>query len=319
MDAKPLVSVIIPCYNSPDLQAAVRSVLSQDYPRIQLILVDDASDHFSKPDIEHMIRSFSKSNLEQFAILSNPENKGTVHTINRGISAAAGEIIVTLAGDDCFYDDRVLSDWVAAFGKSGAQVMTAYRAVYDQTLKKELYIAPTEAEVQMIRNLSPEELFERLAEYNFIFGCCTARTAESIRRYGAFDERYCLIEDHPMNLRLLRQGEPICFFERIVVKHRGGGASSPLQYNQVYEQDVDKILQHEVLPFTRYPRRMRRKYRLWKRDQELLRRRAMLLSRNKSALMGIGIQLWYYLHHPWRTLCRLPGWIRKKLKGVRHP
>ena len=43
MQAKPLITVIVPSYNSPDLYRTLRSVLSQDYPRIQLIVVDDGS------------------------------------------------------------------------------------------------------------------------------------------------------------------------------------------------------------------------------------------------------------------------------------
>ena len=316
MDTKPLVTVVVPSYNSPDLQAALLSVLNQDYPHIQLILVDDGSASFSKTDVESFIQAYSHPNLEYMMVLSNSENIGTVRTLNRGLALAKGEIIFTLAGDDCFFDNHVLTDWVAAFRESGAQIMTAYRAAYDEKLEKFLYTAPTKTEVWTIKNLPPEKLFEVLAERNYIFGCCTARTAQSVQRYGAFDERYYLVEDHPMNLRLLRQHEKICFFDRVVVKHRSNGSSSPLRYTPVYAQDVDKILQYDVLPFTKHPRRMRWKYWLWKRDQKLLHRRAQLFAKYESGAMRLMIQLWYYLHHPWRTLCRVPQWIRKKMKGM---
>ena len=42
-ESKALASVLIPSYNSPDLKRAVQSVLDQDYPKIEIILIDDCS------------------------------------------------------------------------------------------------------------------------------------------------------------------------------------------------------------------------------------------------------------------------------------
>ena len=302
----PLATVIVPVYNSPDIYATLGSVLRQDYPRIQLIVVDDASESFSKEDVEAFLRRGGGKNLEQAQVFVNPQNQGTVRTLNQALRHAQGTYIFNLAGDDCFEDGSVLTDWVAAFIASGAQVMTAYRAIYDDRLENRLRIDPAPEQVRKIRQGSPAELFEELAKANFIFGCCTARTAESIRRYGLFDERYRLVEDHPMNLKLLRMGEPIVFFDRVVVKYRGGGASTPLRYNAAYAQDVDMILRHEVLPYTKHPWRRRWDHYQWKRDQRLLRRRAQLLARHGgSRAKALLIQVGYYLHHPWRTFRKL--------------
>lgn len=318
MNKTPLATVIVPTYNSPDLCSTLESVLAQDYPQLQLILVDDASDSFSKEDVEAFLLQNGRDNLKLSQVLVNSQNSGTVHTINLALKHTQGEYIFILAGDDCFQDCHVISDWVAAFIKTGAQVMTAYRAIYDDQLHTCLRVEPTPDQVRKIQTKPPHELFEELAAANFIFGCCTARTAESIRRYGFFDERYHLIEDHPMNLKLLRLGEPIVFFDRIVVKYRDGGASTPLRYNAVYEHDVDLILKHDVLPYTKHPLRRRWDCYQWKRDHRLLQRRAQLLTdysghRSMSRL----IQMWHYLHHPWRTLRKLPARIQKWIKKER--
>lgn len=304
MQDTPLATVIVPSYNSPDLYAALASVLTQDYPRIQLIVVDDGSDFFSSQAVETYVAA--QGAPEDLTVLVNEENLGTVRTLNRGLKHSRGDYIFTLAGDDCFYDDHVLTDWIAAFRATGAEVMTAYRGIFDKDLRTQTGQLPTAEQVRRIRTLSPAELFEDLAQTNYIFGCCTARTAESIRRYGAFDEGYRLIEDHPMNLRLLRLGVPIHFFDRTVVKYRCGGISSPLRYNEAYSRDVDRVLTHDVLPYTKHPRKMRRKYAQWKRDQHLLQRRAQWLARHPgSGLWTALITLWYGLHHPLRALRKL--------------
>lgn len=310
---RPLISVIIPSYNSPDLWGTLESLLQQDYPRIQPVLVDDGSHSFSAKEAEQFFCSRNRGNLEQITVLQNPENRGTVYTMNRALQHCRGEYIFNLAGDDCFADAQVLSDWVEAFQRTGARVMTAYRSVWDRQLQHCLGTEPSADQVSSLREKSPEELFEELAQTNYVFGSATARTAESFRKYGPYDEGYRLVEDHPAILRLLRLGEPIVFFDRTVVKCRTGGTSCAENYNETYARDVDRILTHEVLPYTKHPATMKRAYAQWKREQRILKKRAGLFRRfgtGKPAKLFIG--LWYYLHHPIRVICKLPKKLFKK-------
>ena len=313
MDQKPLISVIIPTYNSPDLWGTLESLTVQNYPRIQPVLVDDGSRVFDLEKVNQFFQHHNAGNLEQIRVLRNEQNRGTVYTMNRALSLCEGEYIFNLAGDDCFADACVLSDWVEAFRQTGAQVMTAYRSVWDEQLENCFGTEPTAAQVRSLREKSPEELFEELAKANYVFGSATARTAESFRKYGSYDEGYRLIEDHPAILKLLRLGEPIVFFDRTVVKCRTGGASSARNYNEVYARDVDRILTHEVLPYTKHPAVMKRAYAQWKREQRILKKRAALFQKFGTGFAAKAmIGLWYYLHHPVRVICKLPKKLLKK-------
>lgn len=313
MTQKPLISVLIPTYNSPDLWGTLESLIRQDYPRIQPVLVDDGSQDFDLVKTEQFFQTQNRGNLEQITVLQNPENQGTVYTMNRGLSRCKGEYIFNLAGDDLFADEKVLSDWVAAFMATGAQVMTGYRSIWDENLEHCLGTEPRAQQVRDLQNKSPRELFEDMAKANYVFGSATARTAESFRKYGTYDENYRLIEDHPAILKLLRLGEPIVFFDRTVVKCRVGGASSAQNYNEAYARDVDRILTHEVLPHTKHPKAMKRAYAQWKREQGILKKRAALFQRFGAGMVAKAvIGMWYYAHHPIRVLCKLPEKLLKK-------
>jgi glycosyltransferase involved in cell wall biosynthesis len=99
--ASPRVSVIMPAYN--DLRffdAAVQSILDQDYPDFELIIVDDGSgygDSFARQaDRDPRVR-----------ILTNSTNQGAMAASNRGIGAARGEIIAPLDADDLARPERL--------------------------------------------------------------------------------------------------------------------------------------------------------------------------------------------------------------------
>lgn len=313
MTQKPLISVIIPIYNSPDLWGTLESLIAQDYPRIQPVLVDDGSRIFDLAETEQFFHGRNKGNLEQITVLQNPENRGTVYTMNRALSHCKGDYIFNLAGDDRFADPQVLSDWVEVFIATGAQVMTGYRSIWDEQLEHCLGTEPTAQQVRDLQEKTPEELFEDMAKANYVFGSATARTMESFRKYGAYDESYRLIEDHPAVLKLLRMGEPIVFFDRTVVQCRIGGTSSARNYNEAYAQDVDRILTQEVLPHTKNPAAMKRAYTQWKREQRILKKRAVMFQRFGTNLPSkLLIGLWYYAHHPIRVLCKLPKKLLKK-------
>ena len=53
MNRENLFTVLIPHYNQQNLwKTAIQSVLEQDYPLIELIIIDDASDSFDACEVE---------------------------------------------------------------------------------------------------------------------------------------------------------------------------------------------------------------------------------------------------------------------------
>lgn len=328
----PLISVITLSYKSPDLHASIDSVLEQDYPYIQYILIDDGTPSFSKSEVEAYITKNLNPNIKDIQIIENTANLGTVRAANIGTKQARGEFVFFLAGDDVFHDSLVLSSWVEAFQTSKALVMTAYRDMYDQRLEQFLERLPTAKQVKMIKNMLPAVLFEEIATENFIFGCCTARSRACLNLYGDFDERYKLVEDHHMVLRLLRYGVPIVFFDRPVVKCRSNGTSSGAQFNQTYQHDDDLLLEIDALPFSSKPSRITKQHSRWKSQQLMyrelyqLQEELSLESINEGKALRLRIKLirlrmkvfwyklWYHFRHPYAAFHNLvtkPGKVKK--------
>jgi O-antigen biosynthesis protein len=102
---RPLVSVVIPTFNRADLVLrAIGSVLAQDYPAMEVLVVDDASTDDTPARVETL-------GERRVRLLRRSENGGVARARNAGMDAAEGELIAFLDSDD---------EWLPA--KLGPQV-----------------------------------------------------------------------------------------------------------------------------------------------------------------------------------------------------
>ena len=107
----PLVSVIIPVFNAECFLAdALNSVISQAYPNLELIVVDDGSTDRSREIIEHTPGKIRY--LQQ-------ENRGPAAARNRGIEVAEGDIFAFQDADD-IWPPRKLHIQLATLDKDPA-------------------------------------------------------------------------------------------------------------------------------------------------------------------------------------------------------
>jgi glycosyltransferase involved in cell wall biosynthesis len=88
----PLVSIVVPAYNQARyLGEAIDSVLAQDYPNVELIVLDDGSTDGTRDVLQ---RYAGRLHTE-----SHP-NMGQAETLNKGWRMARGSILSYLAADD---------------------------------------------------------------------------------------------------------------------------------------------------------------------------------------------------------------------------
>ena len=106
----PLVTIVALCHNhAPFLRAALDSILAQDYPRLEVWLVDNAS-HDGSPAI---LREYALA-YPDWHLLLLPVNVGNCRAFNQAFFQSQGEFVVDFATDDELLPQR-LSQQVALF------------------------------------------------------------------------------------------------------------------------------------------------------------------------------------------------------------
>jgi glycosyltransferase involved in cell wall biosynthesis len=126
---KDLVSVIICVYNSSAFIAeAIESVLKQDYPKIELIVVNDGSSDNS---------AGIATRYSQVKLLSHATNQGLPSARNTGIKAASGEYIAFLDADDQWAPTKISTQ--VKFHRDNLQFkysFTLERFVYENSIEQ---------------------------------------------------------------------------------------------------------------------------------------------------------------------------------------
>ena len=114
---KPLVSVIMPVYNSiAYLKESLESVIGQTYSNLEIIVVDDASTDGSYD----MLQAYAAEDA-RIVILREIQNAGVGHVRNTGLRAAHGEYCCFIDSDDTA-DCRMVENLLLLMQKSHADM-----------------------------------------------------------------------------------------------------------------------------------------------------------------------------------------------------
>ena len=116
----PLVSVIMPAYNSGKyIRQAVDSVYIQQVP-LELIVVDDCSEDNTQKQLE------SYRQRPDFFYLRNETNQGVAASRNRGVALARGKYVAFLDSDD-WWGEGKLKEQLRAIEESQAVLCSTGR------------------------------------------------------------------------------------------------------------------------------------------------------------------------------------------------
>ncbi|MDA8381589.1 MAG: glycosyltransferase [Betaproteobacteria bacterium] len=192
--ASPLVSVILPTYNRPELLSdALQSALGQTYSPIEVIVVNDAG-----TDVEGLVRWLGRD--ADVTYIRHGRNRGLAAARNTALRVARGDVIVYLDDDDLFLPEHVSTIVKALNEGHGAFVYTDADYVLER-LENGKRLEQSRARPYD----GVEYSKERLHVHNFIPVNCWAHRRSALAQVGYFDESLDNHEDWEFLLRFARQ------------------------------------------------------------------------------------------------------------------
>ena len=128
---QPLVSVIIPSYNTPNeyLSASIRSVLEQSYNNFELIIIDDGSNQ----PVSDMIKEFNSNKIQ---LIVNEHNSGLPYSLNRGLKASSGKYIFRMDSDDISSPNRLKSQVEYLESHPEVDILSCYADTFGDSCKR---------------------------------------------------------------------------------------------------------------------------------------------------------------------------------------
>jgi teichuronic acid biosynthesis glycosyltransferase TuaG len=227
------VSVIIPFYNDPYITQAVESALSQSYPYVEIIVVDDGSNARHQKLLEPYL-----SNIRYI----RKEQGGTGSALNEGIRAATGEYIAWLSSDDLFYR-RKIEFQLEAMQRAGAMIShTAFNYIDRLGRVTDYAVYPPD---------SLSSLYHTFIKGNPVNGCTVMMSKALIAKVGMFNESLAFTQDLDYWYRVLLLGVPMLLIKQPLTAYRKHPAMSTLLYQGA-------VMQEAQATYNRYEEPLRR-------------------------------------------------------------
>ena len=246
---RPLISIIMPTYNTPALflQEAIESVLSQVYSNWELCIADDAS---RLPHVAAFLRQYA-ANDRRIKVISRTQNGHISAASNSALTLATGEFVALLDHDDILTPDA-LYEMVSLLNQNpeADMIYSDEDKLNEQGERICPYFKP---------NWCPDSFLSRM--YTCHFGVYR-RTL--IDRIGGFRLGYEGSQDYDLVLRFTEQTDKIFHIPKILYHWRmhaasaaGGVEAKPYAYEAAKRALTDALVRRNepgtVVSNTKFP------------------------------------------------------------------
>ena len=246
-----LVTAVIPVHNRRAFASdAVASVLSQSYPHVEVLVVDDGSTDGSADSLEQEFGN-------RIRIVRLPTNQGRSTARNTGWALARGELVAFLDSDD-LWDREKLTRQVPHFADPAVVLVHSWVAKIDaegRPLEADSAALAREFALAAERGWDYAGLTETWCR---LYTSAAVVRREALRTSAGFDPRIGNFEDWDVLWRIAKTGRVIAV-EESLVRHRThagntveGWANAALPWLHVCRKHLSE------LPARNNDRRMRR-------------------------------------------------------------
>lgn len=266
---KPLVSVILITYRKfENIYGVLDSILEQDYPKLELIIQDDASPEFetNREPINQYVTEHKRENVVRFVINHLENNVGTSKNINKGIEDAKGSYVKLATADDGFYSQDMITKCVDFSIENDARILVGQTFVHrrdnsvidevEDTIRyrwqsrhgKKCTLAPSNRDIDYLAGLSKEKCNRIIASRCIISTISVFYRMDLLQETNGFPEKYRLVEDMPYWPMLALKGEKFYFSHiRMMDYILDGISNGGAQYN-IFSKDYNEIMNTIYIP-----------------------------------------------------------------------
>lgn len=229
MTHKPLVSVIMPVFNTPAeyLRLAIRSVLAQLYPNWQLCIADDASTSQSTRELLAEAEKWD----ERIVVIRCSENRGISAASNAALRAATGDIITLMDHDDLISPVALLRLAQTSFA-TGADLLYSDEGHIDLA-------------GEFLGGIyRPAFSLSYLRSHPYIVHL-VAFSARLLNEIGGFDEKLQISQDYDLILRAAEKARIVVHIPEILYLWRQiPGSAGHLKQEEVTEVSTNILVEH---------------------------------------------------------------------------
>ena len=182
---KPWVTVICVCYNHEDyVEEALRSVVEQTYPNVELIVIDNGSTDRSA---ERIARFVQQNPAVRF--LKNGANLGLNRAFNQGLAVAGGRYVIDLSADDVLLPNRITRQSDLFERLAGPYAVVFSNAAYvDEQGRETAVHYPVDADGRALDKVPTGDVFQPVLKSYFICTPTMMMRRDVLNELGGYDE-----------------------------------------------------------------------------------------------------------------------------------
>jgi glycosyltransferase involved in cell wall biosynthesis len=223
----PVVSIVVPVFNGERyLRESLDSILVQTYPRIEVLVMDDASNDGTAV----VLADYG----DRVRYVRQPETRGIYGNINDGIARVDGDYIAVYHADDVYEPDIVEREvtFLERYREAGAVFC---QDIFIDAGGREYGRLSLPPEVRGGHPLEYRVVLNALLTYKnrFLRSPTSMVRASVYEDVGGYrDAEFCNTSDLEMWLRIARK-YPIGILERYLVRYRHGTDTSSRRYHHL--------------------------------------------------------------------------------------